>query len=796
MVQEEKHVRKASWSRQQWMAAGILLLGFQLIMTGVPENSVTMDEPVHALTGYSILKTGDLRLVEDHPPLLEMVMGLPLALDPDLPQPEDLAGWQARDRRAFGYDAVWMVPPIDRWLVPARIPITFFAVLLCAVVFRWVADNSDGFAAVICAALVACDPNFIAHAGLATLDVGVTTLCFFTLYVFSRFLHRPGALRIVAGGLLLGLAIASKVSALPLLPVTVLWMLIRVYQQRWTAKEGMKWVGLYYGIALITVWAVHLFQVQRIPGFPWFMPAPTYWQSLLRIVQHITTEDRYSFLLGRTYRGGVWSYFPVTFILKTPAGLLVLLCLALFGLPKLWRIQKQKLLFLGLYPLIYLTVSLTGAINLGYRHLLPVMPYLYVMLGMTLSTLKHVKWVRILYLAAAIAQMATAIIAWPDYIPYFNIFAGGTSEGYRYLADSSVDWGQGLKYVRTYSESHLLESLRISAFAPFLNPTISYGIQAELLPPQRGAYVPLVLPQRYNPQPGDYIISASTLRGLQVADSEMYNWFWHSEPVAVIAGAMLHYRVNPITPNPSWVAQCTQPVTPLNPQDIAERFGVADLRIVPFDCTQSWIYPGGGRDPGWYVVHWDGLQGVYSFHDGMLDDLALSFEQRIPRESPPHVVYFSESQDFTVANDALPIYAAPGDWLPAQAVEEGNQVTVPVAVGNILSLLRVELQERDQTLALWTTWRVDAVVVAPISLMAHLIDAQNQPLSVGDSLGIPFTVLQPGDIFVQQHFLDRDADDNNKVWIETGVYRLDTLERFPVFDGAPSVGDRFLIPLP
>ena len=40
-----------------------------------------MDEPVHALTGYSIIKTGDLRLVEDHPPLLEIMMGLPLALD-------------------------------------------------------------------------------------------------------------------------------------------------------------------------------------------------------------------------------------------------------------------------------------------------------------------------------------------------------------------------------------------------------------------------------------------------------------------------------------------------------------------------------------------------------------------------------------------------------------------------------------------------------------------------------------------------------------------------------------------
>ncbi len=46
----------------------------------------------------------------------------------------------------------------------------------------------------------------------------------------------------------------------------------------------------------------------------------------------------------------------------------------------------------------------------------------------------------------------------------------------------------------------------------------------------------------------------------------------------------------------------------------------------------------------------------------------LSFEQRIPRDIPPHVVYFSESQDLwlTLMQDSM--YAAPGDWLPEQVV--------------------------------------------------------------------------------------------------------------------------------
>jgi hypothetical protein len=32
----------------------------------------------------------------------------------------------------------------------------------------------------------------------------------------------------------------------------------------------------------------------------------------------------------------------------------------------------------------------------------------------------------------------------PHYLSYFNVFAGGPSQGYRRLADSNLDWGQDL----------------------------------------------------------------------------------------------------------------------------------------------------------------------------------------------------------------------------------------------------------------------------------------------------------------------------------------------------------------
>lgn len=150
---------------------------------------------------------------------------------------------------------------------------------------------------------------------------------------------------------------------------------------------------------------------------------------------------------------------------------------------------------------------------------------------------------------------------WPFHLTFFNEIAGGPRNGYRYLADSNVDCGQGLNALHAYPQEHQWMDLRLSIFTPFIRPE-QYGIQAEPLPPS--TRVPAVLPAHFNPAPGYYVISASTLRGLQVVDNAMYNWLWHREPDDVIANAMLAHHVVERMPRPAWVRECTQPIAPLD----------------------------------------------------------------------------------------------------------------------------------------------------------------------------------------------------------------------------------------
>jgi hypothetical protein len=43
------------------------------------------------------------------------------------------------------------------------------------------------------------------------------------------------------------------------------------------------------------------------------------------------------------------------------------------------------------------------------------------------------------------APLGNVQSAFPDYLTYFNELAGGPSNGWKYLLDSNLDWGQGLK---------------------------------------------------------------------------------------------------------------------------------------------------------------------------------------------------------------------------------------------------------------------------------------------------------------------------------------------------------------
>jgi 4-amino-4-deoxy-L-arabinose transferase-like glycosyltransferase len=804
-----------------WVAVFLLWLIFAQTTLTATRTSLTIDEGLHITSGYSILRTGDYRLIEEHPPLVKMLVALPLLPVRDLPDPRTLPGWESNVavtdsvRLVHATQAlIYSYKPIDRLVVAARVPVALLAVLLGAIVFRWAKDLGREAAGLLALFLLAFDPNILAHASVASTDLGTAFFITLAMYTFWRFLRRPTPGRMALAGVTLGLAQATKLTGLLLLPAEVLmavWHLIHNKRKAMVAELAGVLI-----IAALALWAVYRFEIGHVPGVPFPVPAASHAIPWLRLKQHIAGGHA-AFLLGQVSSTGWWYYFPVAFTLKTPLPTLILLIAAwVVAGARSSATNKNDMLTLGLLPLLYFVSSMANPLNIGYRHLLPMLPFVFIFIGSQISSFKSRHNPRslareilnlkehfvTLFPRLSISLLpylfVLALLAWniigtvrlfPHYLAYFNELAGGSDGGWRYLADSNTDWGQALKDLAAYQRAEGIERVRLSMFT-FMDPAV-YGVHYEPLTPMLGN-TPAVFPSRFNPPPGDYVISATTLQGIPLADPEMFDWFRKREPDAKIGHVMFLYHVQETRPR-TWVAQCTTPVAPLDPPQIAEGFGRNDLRLAYFDCAQSWLYPTGGKSPGWFALARDAQAGEPRW----LRTARLSYEQKRAGFSPPFRIYEYDGQAAYVTGREG-VFVAPSA-MPLPDALHTPAVDLPITFENGLTLLGFapELPEikPGETVHVETVWRVDSVPNRLLSIMAHALGPDGRVIAAGDGLGVPIESWQPGDIFIQRHTLTVPKDaPSGSYWLQTGVYWLDDAlrERWPVQD-VRALGDRLLL---
>ncbi len=767
----------------------LLLLFFAQVTTAARQTSLTSDEGPQLTSGYSYLRTGDPHLIvlDGHPPLAKVWAALPLLAVADLGSPDSAPSWASTDPISLLWvteEFFYPYRPLDRLVIPGRLMVALLGVLLGSLVYRWAVDLFGHWAGLGALLWVTVDPNLLAHAGLATNDLAVTVGSLAALYTFWRLLHRPNVGRALLAGLALGLALSTKLNALLLLPAQGLLLLVFLLRPpRRHQPPSLHTIHyplpfllavLAWLVAAFTLWAGYGFELRTLPGWPFPLPAGTHWLLLERVVE-ATGGGHPAFLMGRLSTTGWWYYFPLAFAIKTPLPVLFLLLAALVALVGGW--QRRPLvdeLALGGFVLLYTAATVYSRLNIGYRHILPILPLLAILaarlltpttrrLPSLLSRLPPTAYRLPLY-ALFLWQTIGTLSIWPFHLAFFNELVGGAEQGYRYLVDSNGDWGQNWKALHEYMEREGIDRVRLSTFVEYSAALDWYGVSYDPLPPLHAA--PGVLPSRLNPPPGVYAISTTTLQGVLLADPGMYDWFRHREPDARIGHTLFVYRVGePVRPA-GWVAQCTVPAAPLTLAAVAEGLGRSDLRVAYFDCSRGWLFPTGGQQAGWYALFRATALAGDPFIDAQLAPFRLSFEQTNSGFLPPFALY--EAAERTVAPQP-----APG---------------LPVRVGD-LTLLGATWPDAPpyapgQTVEVWTVWRVEALPARPLSLMMHLVGPGGAPVVVSDGLAVPIDTWQVGDVIVQRHALPLPVDAAPGEYLpQTGAYWLDTMERWSVMSG-------------
>jgi hypothetical protein len=443
----------------------VMLLGFHFVsgISVINRLSPTYDEPLHLAAGYSYLRTGKYYLnIYDHPPLAEKFAALPLlAMKPVLPL--HLSSWENYEQYSFA-DSFLYNNRVDaeKMLTAGRVMILLLSCALGFFVFLWTLKVAGGGAALFALALYTLFPGFIANGTLVTTDMVLTLFMFASFYFLHEWLGKKDMLNAALAGVCAGLAMCSKFSAPIIFPIALVVLFLARGGEKtappwWDCKKPAKVKISAAGLIAISVACAALVVLAVYgPG-----QIGLYFDGINAMMRSMQ-RGRSSFLFGGYSTSGWRHYFAAVFILKTPLALVLLCAVSLFCLKGAPVRTKVSLI---VPPLLYFAAASFSKVQIGFRHILPVYPFIIVLCGVAFRGLSARPAGRS---GAPFRQLADGkvrrggrsraalalLILWigvsfatvhPWHISYFNEAAGGSASGYRLLTDSNNDWGQGLK---------------------------------------------------------------------------------------------------------------------------------------------------------------------------------------------------------------------------------------------------------------------------------------------------------------------------------------------------------------
>ena len=571
---------RAPWA---WVALAVSAYAALAIVSERGKSAV-FDEIIHLPPGYAALRLGDHRMNPLHPPLARIIAAAPLLFMDVHVDPNDLA-WRTARPWEWGKRFLYRWNDGDRLLFWGRLPVVFLAMVLAVAVFAWARHLWGDAAGYLALLLCVLSPDVLAHGRIVTNDLPVVLFVFLSVVCFERLVDRVTVLRVVCVALAVGAAFATKFSAFALPPILLALSLVvalrrdplvvAIGARREIHGRGRKLlvlvgsVILVGALALVVVWAAYGFQSALTPdaavdAFLHENDAPAK-SAAFRIGARLTRgtllpeawvwgflncfksfASRPSFLLGEYSDTGWWYYFPVAIALKAPLPLLALV-IAAAALAFRRRGPGRAQWFVWLPPAMFLGLTMTQNINIGHRHVLGIYPFLFVAASRCASLAWEARgrWASAArggVVAMAVLYAASVLRVHPNYLAYFNEAAGGPSQGWRWLVDSNVDWGQDLPGLKRYMDDHGIARLTLCYFGT-ADPGY-YGIQADRLP---GYQPPPPSTLVHGVRPGDIVaISATHLQGLYL-EAEMQPLLAllrARTPLAVIGHSIFVYRAD------------------------------------------------------------------------------------------------------------------------------------------------------------------------------------------------------------------------------------------------------------
>lgn len=487
----------------------------------------------------------------------------------------------------------------------SRLPIILIALFLGFMIFRWAKELLGVKAGLLALALYALDPNILGHNHYVTTDLGIAAFIFFAFYFFLKYLKNPNWKTILLAGIFMAFAQLAKFSAVLIFPIFGITLLAYIFSRRekisfslpGSRKIKKFWLQKFYLysasfviillIHILVIGLVYQINIYRMPtekihelidtqlyggtqniaapilhkmaNNPIGRPYSQYLTGLFMVFGRVAGGNT-TYFFGQVTNQSFREYFPLVFLIKEPLPILILLFSAvsigfyfllrnnLADFPKnIWKNTKNYFdeniaeFSMLSFIILYAYISITGNLNIGFRHLFPILPFMYFLTAKEITLFaKHLRprWRKYLWsfvLLLVVWLVGETAFGYPYYLAYFNQTVGGTNNGYKYVTDSNVDWGQELKRLKKFVEKNNIQKIRVDYFG---GGDVGHYLGDKAI----------IWHAHMGQEPGWYAVSATFLQNslyYKITEGTPdYEWLREREPYANIGGSILIYKIN------------------------------------------------------------------------------------------------------------------------------------------------------------------------------------------------------------------------------------------------------------
>lgn len=474
---------KLTWFHFLVVAACVQALVFQL--TALHTQSLTGDGAHHLLAGHQALRYGQNTLNLEHPPLAKLLAAFPLRLrdDPLAPPLRATEALAMADRAHENPGRLLPASVEARYLFMVLVVLPFF--IAAAALGASTGRRSVG---VLLFLLLAFSFQILPNLTLLQTDTAVALWFLLVLLAARRYQASPTWQRALLLGGFLGLGLATKFSAVLLLPaVAVAWMLalpeigsrsraighgLLILGSAWLVLDGVYLLANHsydreLGREVIQDYCQGRGTViveDRLLGAEGFLlglervdPFLAQWATGLLAVQAQNQIGVYaSFAFGEIRSDGRWWYFLALFLAKTPIPMLLALAVAAWALRHSYHRSWKPWLPTIVTVVVYLAAATFSSYNLGVRHLLPVLPLLYLPVAAVWSR-------RPLASAALVAVLFLESLALePLWMSRGNTWWLGERDPFRHsFAAGNLEYRQNFFQLARQSRQRGIEGLRV-----------------------------------------------------------------------------------------------------------------------------------------------------------------------------------------------------------------------------------------------------------------------------------------------------------------------------------------------